>query len=145
MVMRAYAVCIRVTPECRWTESEMIRDGQGHADKADEVYHDNQDLSFADLDELFALSFEIFLPQSQQGGSWGNDRSIASSSQSPRQGRNKRKHTESSSEYPICWDFNRSAGCKRTDCHFIHKCSSCSLSSHPKYCCPRKSKEEVCE
>src|SRR5260221_9483790 len=40
MVVRAYAVCIRVTPECRWTESEMIGDGQGRADEADEVYHD---------------------------------------------------------------------------------------------------------
>ncbi len=35
--MQAYAVCIRVTLECRWTESEMIGDGWGHAD---EVYHD---------------------------------------------------------------------------------------------------------
>src|SRR6266436_2367933 len=40
MVVRAYAVCIGVTLECRWTESEMIRDGQGCADKADEAYHD---------------------------------------------------------------------------------------------------------
>src|SRR5258705_1781287 len=40
MVVRAYAVCIRVTPECRQTKSEMIRDGRGHADEADEVYHD---------------------------------------------------------------------------------------------------------
>ena len=38
--MRAYTVCIGVTPECRRTESEMIRDGQGCADKADEAYHD---------------------------------------------------------------------------------------------------------
>ncbi len=38
--MRAYAVCIGVTPECRRTESEMIGDGQGHADEADEAYHD---------------------------------------------------------------------------------------------------------
>ncbi len=29
MVVRAYAVCIRVTPECRWMESEMIGDGWG--------------------------------------------------------------------------------------------------------------------
>ena len=38
--MQAYAVCIRVTPECRQMESEMIRDGWGHADEADEAYHD---------------------------------------------------------------------------------------------------------
>ncbi len=38
MVVRAYAVCIGVTPECRRTESEMVRDGQGHADEA---YHDS--------------------------------------------------------------------------------------------------------
>ena len=40
MVVQAYTVCIRVTPECRRMESEMIRDGQGHVDKADEAYHD---------------------------------------------------------------------------------------------------------
>ena len=39
--MRAYAVCIGVTPECRRTELEMIGDGRGRVDKADEVYHDN--------------------------------------------------------------------------------------------------------
>src|SRR5258708_28301489 len=39
MVVRAYTVCIRVTPECRRMESEMIRDGWGHVDK---VYHDMQ-------------------------------------------------------------------------------------------------------
>ena len=37
MVVRAYAVCIGVTLECRRMESEMIRDGWGHADEA---YHD---------------------------------------------------------------------------------------------------------
>src|SRR5258708_11131981 len=41
MVVRAYAVCIGVTLECRWMKAEMIRDGQGHADEADEAYHDN--------------------------------------------------------------------------------------------------------
>src|SRR6266436_1321306 len=41
MVVQAYTVCIGVTPECRQTESEMIRDGQGCVDEADEVYHDN--------------------------------------------------------------------------------------------------------
>src|SRR5258705_12325161 len=40
VVVRAYAVCIRVTPECRRTESEMIRDGRGHADEVDKAYHD---------------------------------------------------------------------------------------------------------
>ncbi len=42
MVVRAYAVCIGVKPECRWMESEMVGDGQGRADEADEAYHDNQ-------------------------------------------------------------------------------------------------------
>ncbi len=40
MVVRAYAVCIGVKPECRRMESEMVGDGQGHADEADEVHHD---------------------------------------------------------------------------------------------------------
>ena len=38
--MQAYAVCIRVKLECRRMESEMVGDGQGHVDEADEVYHD---------------------------------------------------------------------------------------------------------
>ena len=41
MVVRAYAVCIGVTPECRRMELEMVGDGWGHADEADEVYHDS--------------------------------------------------------------------------------------------------------
>ncbi len=40
--MRAYAVCIRVTLECRQMESEMIGDGQGCVDEADEAYHDRK-------------------------------------------------------------------------------------------------------
>src|SRR5260221_14075000 len=40
MVVRAYIVCIGVTPECRQTESEMIGDGWGRADEADKAYHD---------------------------------------------------------------------------------------------------------
>src|SRR5258707_9443055 len=40
MVVRAYIVCIGVTPECRQTELEMIGDGQGHVDEADKAYHD---------------------------------------------------------------------------------------------------------
>ncbi len=40
MVVRAYAVCIGVTPECRRMESEMIGDGRGHVDEVDEAYHD---------------------------------------------------------------------------------------------------------
>src|SRR5260221_10797607 len=42
MVVQAYAVCIRVTPECRRMESEMIGDGWGHADEADEAYHNTE-------------------------------------------------------------------------------------------------------
>src|SRR5260221_320132 len=40
MVVRAYTVCIGVTPECRRMELEMVGDGWGHADEADEAYHD---------------------------------------------------------------------------------------------------------
>ena len=42
--MQAYTVCIGVTLECRWMKSEMIGDGQGHADKADKAYHDRTDI-----------------------------------------------------------------------------------------------------
>ena len=47
--MRAYAVCIRVKPECRQTESEMVGDGQGHADEADEAYHDRVNGAILDI------------------------------------------------------------------------------------------------
>src|SRR5258708_8136868 len=40
VVVGAYGVWMRVGPECRQMESEMIGDGQGHADEVDEVYHD---------------------------------------------------------------------------------------------------------
>ena len=42
MVVQAYAVCIRVKLECRRMESEMVGDGQGRADEADEAYHDTE-------------------------------------------------------------------------------------------------------
>ena len=53
MVVRAYAVCIGVTPECRRMESEMIGDGRGCADEADEVYHDNYDTHDKELLAIF--------------------------------------------------------------------------------------------
>ena len=53
--MQAYAVCIGVTPECRWTESEMIGDGQGHADKVDEAYHDSGEMEFWHVSSFFLL------------------------------------------------------------------------------------------
>ena len=49
MVVQAYAVCIGVTLECRQMESEMIGDGQGCADKADEVYHDRKLMDCLDI------------------------------------------------------------------------------------------------
>ena len=41
MVVQAYVVCIGVTLECRWTESEMVGDGRGRVDEADEAYCDS--------------------------------------------------------------------------------------------------------
>src|SRR5258708_34496794 len=52
MVVQAYAVCIGVTPECRQTESEMIGDGRGHADEADEAYHDIHHFQLDDSNPL---------------------------------------------------------------------------------------------
>src|SRR5258706_14952482 len=62
MVVQAYAVCIRVTPECRQTESEMIGDGRGHADKADEAYHDIQGQQ-GEVHIVIRSSWVIHLPQ----------------------------------------------------------------------------------
>ncbi len=47
-------MCIGVTPECRQTKSEMIGDGWGHADEADEAYHDNVCQSLMPCQLLFS-------------------------------------------------------------------------------------------
>jgi len=52
--VQAYAVCIGVTPECRWMESEMIRDGQGRADEVDEAYHDNNPFPYSVISHTLA-------------------------------------------------------------------------------------------
>ena len=57
MVVRAYAVCIGVTPECRRTESEMIGDGRGRADKVDEAYHDTIRKSCIVYNEMFYIKW----------------------------------------------------------------------------------------
>src|SRR5258708_4326445 len=75
MVVRAYAVCIGVTLECRRTESEMIRDGQGHADEADEAYHDITPLLCHYVLERRSASLTLGVAQCSWSGSsrgvWG--------------------------------------------------------------------------
>ena len=83
---------------------------------AQKFFHGHQDLSYADISELSNLSFKIYLPQGQQGGSWGKDRGITGPSQSTKEGRSKRKHIGGSLEFPICHEFNKSSGCRCADC-----------------------------
>src|SRR6266436_8618644 len=71
MVVRAYAVCIRVTPECRWMESEMIRDGRGHVDEADEAYHDITPLLCRYISEQHSASLTSGAARCSQSGSSG--------------------------------------------------------------------------
>ena len=75
MVVQAYAVCIGVTPECRRMESEMIRDGQGHADEADEVYHDITPLLCHYISEWCSTSLTSGAARcswsGSSGGVWG--------------------------------------------------------------------------
>ena len=111
---------------------------------ARKYFHGHQDLSFADIHKLSALSSQIFLPQEPQG-SRGADGSTAGPNQGAGQRRNKRKCTDSTSEFPVCCEFNKATGCKRLDCQFAHRCSNCSSSSHSKSSCSRKMKEGSCE
>src|SRR5260370_424360 len=71
MVVRAYTVCIRVTPECRWMESEMIGDGRGHADKADRAYHDITPLLCRYVSEWHSASLTLGAAQCSWSGSSG--------------------------------------------------------------------------
>src|SRR5258708_40124770 len=75
MVVRAYAVCIGVTPECRRMESEMVRDGQGRADEADEGYHDITPLLCRYVSEQRSASLTLGAAQCSWSGSsrgvWG--------------------------------------------------------------------------
>src|SRR5258708_13193864 len=72
MVVKAYAVCIGVTPECRRKESEMIRDGWGHADK---VYHDITPLLCCYVSEQHSASLTSGAVRcswsGSSGGVWG--------------------------------------------------------------------------
>src|SRR5258708_23404426 len=72
MVVRAYAVCIGVTPECRRTESEMIRDGWGCADEA---YHDITPLLCCYISERHSASLTLGAARcswsGSSGGVWG--------------------------------------------------------------------------
>src|SRR5258708_6509053 len=75
MVVRAYAVCIGVTPECRRMESEMGGDGQGRVDKADEAYHDITPLLCRYVLERHSASLTSGVAQcswsGSSGGVWG--------------------------------------------------------------------------
>src|SRR5258707_10351796 len=71
MVVRAYAVCIGVTPECRWMESEMVGDGRGHADEVDEAYHDITPLLCHYISEQCSASLTSGAARCSQSGSSG--------------------------------------------------------------------------
>src|SRR5258707_15764120 len=75
MVVQAYAVCIRVTPECRRTESEMIGDGQGRADEVDRAYHDITPLLCHYISEWHSASLMSGAARcswsGSSGGVWG--------------------------------------------------------------------------
>src|SRR5258708_2014912 len=72
MVVRAYAVCIRVTPECRRMESEMIGDGWG---RVDEAYHDITPLLCRYVSEWHSASLTSGAARCSRSGSsrgvWG--------------------------------------------------------------------------
>src|SRR5258708_25433633 len=75
MVVRAYAVCIGVTPECRRAELEMIGDGEGDAEEADEGYHDITPLLCRYISERHSASLTSGAAQcswsGSSGGVWG--------------------------------------------------------------------------
>ncbi len=75
MVVQAYAVCIGVTPECRWMELEMIGDGWGCADEVDEAYHDITPLLCCYVSEQHSASLTSGAARcswsGSSGGVWG--------------------------------------------------------------------------
>src|SRR5258708_39532798 len=78
MVVQAYTVCIGVTLECRWMESEMIGDGRGCADKADKAYHDITPLLCCYVSEQCSASLmsgggvmQLEWEQRRSAGHWG--------------------------------------------------------------------------
>src|SRR5258707_10263131 len=75
MVVRAYIVCIGVTPECRQTELEMIGDGWGRADEADKAYHDITPLLCRYVLERCSASLTLGVARcswsGSSGGGWG--------------------------------------------------------------------------
>src|SRR6266436_3408116 len=75
MVVQAYTVCIGVTPECRWMESEMVGDGRGCADEADEAFHDITPLLCRYVLERRSASLMLGAVQCSRSGSsrgvWG--------------------------------------------------------------------------
>src|SRR5258707_731561 len=75
MVVRAYAVCIGVTLECRQMELEMIGDGRGCADEVDEAYHDITPLLCCYISEQHSASLMLGAVQCSWSGSsrgvWG--------------------------------------------------------------------------
>ncbi len=108
---------------------------------AQKFFHGHQELSFADTSQLANLANQIFMPRKPRGAAWGGDSNLASTSQGGGRRKNKRKRGGSTSEFPICREFNKATGCKRLDCCFVHKCSNCLSSSHSESRCTCKAKE----
>ncbi len=74
--MRAYAVCIGVKPECRQMELEMVGDGQGHVDEADEAYHDITPLLCRYVSEQRSTSLTLGAARCSWSGRSGGVRGI---------------------------------------------------------------------
>src|SRR5258707_987624 len=65
-----------LTPECRRTKSEMIRDGQGCVDKADEAYHDITPLLCHYISERCSASLTLGVAQCSWSGRSGGVQGI---------------------------------------------------------------------
>ena len=116
----------------------------GYDQATRKFFHSNQ-LSFSQTTLLNNISQQIFLPHSA-GGGIGRAETRSSESANPSTSRGgKWKRGGNNSDFPICREFNKLSGCKRSDCRYNHKCSNCYSSSHSDPQCPRKGKEKTRE
>ena len=113
----------------------------GYDQAAWKFFHENQH-SFSQINLLYNISQQTFLPHSGGGGLGRSETRTSEGSGATTSRGGKRKRTGNDSDLPICREFNKSSGCKRSDCRYNHKCSNCYSSSHSDFQCPKKGKEK---
>ncbi|KAF8339625.1 uncharacterized protein EI90DRAFT_2260516 [Cantharellus anzutake] len=100
--------------------------------------HTSPHLSFANTGELQEVLHDVYLrgntdARSNFSGGSGERSSSAIAG---------KKRKRGMGDYPICREFNRTDGCRRAECRYLHKCSTCGTSTHGEAKCS-KTKEKA--